>query len=73
MPESNYLQGACIWKGAEMDRNHRWVKDFPAVVLEQIDIALEKVEDLEWRHVNRHNFLLPDTTTFFDDVRSADA
>jgi hypothetical protein len=52
-----------------MGRNDRWVKEFPAVVLEQIDAALEKVETLEWRNVNRHNFPLPDAAAFFDDVR----
>jgi len=65
----SYLQGACIWKGAEIAQSHRWVREFPAVVLEQIDIALEKVKDLEWRNVDRRNFPLPDAATFFDDVR----
>ena len=69
MPQPSYLQGACIWKGAEMAGSHRWVREFPAVVLEQIDLALERVRDLEWRNVNRHNFPLPDAATFFDDVR----
>ena len=69
MSESNYLQGACVWKGAEMGQAHRWVKEFPAVVLEQIDVALEKVKDLDWRNVNRHSFPLPHAAAFFDDVR----
>ncbi|HUZ62857.1 MAG TPA: TauD/TfdA family dioxygenase [Acetobacteraceae bacterium] len=69
MSESSYLQGACVWNGAEMGQNHRWVKEFPAIVLKQIDIALEKAKDLEWRHVNRHNFPLPDAADFFDGVR----
>jgi len=69
MSKSNYLQGACVWKGAEMGQNHRWVKEFPGVVLEQIDVAFEKVKDLDWRNVNRHNFPLPDAAAFFDDVR----
>jgi hypothetical protein len=69
MSKSSRLQGACVWNGAEMARNHRWVKEVPAVVLEQIDLALEQVKDLEWRNVNRHNFPLPDAAAFFDDVR----
>jgi hypothetical protein len=69
MSESSYLQGAFVWRGAEMAQNQRWVKEFPAVVLEQIDVALEKVADLEWRNVNHHNFPLPDAADFFDDVR----
>jgi hypothetical protein len=69
MAESNYLHGACVWKGAEMDQNHRWIKEFPPVVLEQIDAALERVKDLDWRNVSRHAFPLPDAVAFFDDVR----
>jgi hypothetical protein len=69
MAKSNYLQGACVWKAAEMDRNPRWVKAFPEVVLDQIDIALEKVGTLDWRSIDRHNFPLPGAAAFFDDVR----
>lgn len=69
MSKSNCLQGACVWKGAEMGRNHRWVKEFPAVVLEQIDAALAEVRDLPWRNVNRHNFPLPGAGAFLDAVR----
>jgi hypothetical protein len=68
MPES-YLKGACGWKGAEIAQSRRWVKEFPAVVLQQIDNALEKVKDLEWRTINRGNFPLPDAAPFFDEVR----
>ena len=69
MPQSSYLQGACVWKGAEMRRNQRWVKEFPAVVLEQIDIALDNLKGLPWRQVNRDNFPLPGAAAFLDDVR----
>jgi hypothetical protein len=66
---SNYLQGACVWKGAEMGQNHRWLKQVPAVVLEQLDAAVEKVKDLEWPDVSRRNFALPDAAAFFEEVR----
>lgn len=69
MSESHFLQGAFAWKGAEMARNTRWVKEFPAIVLEQLDVALEKVKELEWRSLDRHSFPLPDAGAFFDDVR----
>jgi len=69
MPESRYLQGACVWKGAEVGQNQRWLKQVPAVVLDQLDVALEKVQHLEWRDVTRHNFALPDAAAFFDEVR----
>jgi Taurine catabolism dioxygenase TauD, TfdA family len=69
MPESRYLQGTCVWKGAEIAQNHRWLKQIPAIVLDQLDAALEKVKELEWRDVTRHNFVLPDAAAFFDEVR----
>ena len=69
MSESSYLSGACVWSGAEMGQNHRWVKQFPAVVLDQIDTALQKTEGLDWRRIDRQNFPLPDAKAFFDEVR----
>lgn len=69
MSESNYLQGACVWKGADMVENDRWVKEFPAAVLEQIDVTVHKTKDIGWRDVNRHNFPLPGAKAYFDDVR----
>jgi hypothetical protein len=69
MLEPAYLQGACVWKGADMGQNDRWLKRFPAVVLEQLDAALERVGDLEWREVTERNFALADATAFFDEVR----
>ena len=69
MLEPRHLHGSCVWKGAEMRESHRWLKQVPSVVLNQIDAALEKVKTLEWREVNRHNFPLPDAAVFFDEVR----
>ncbi len=69
MSESNYLEGACVWQGAEMGKSHRWVKDFPPAVLEQIDVAVRKAKEIDWRNVNRQNFPLPGSEAFFDDVR----
>ena len=69
MFQSNDLQGACVWKGAEMLQDRRWIREFPAAVLEEIDAALGKVGGLDWRHINGHNFPLPGAAGFFDDVR----
>jgi hypothetical protein len=69
MSQSNDLQGACVWKGAEISQDRRWIKEFPAGLLKQIDVAIGKVNGLDWRQINRHNFPLPDAAAFFDDVR----
>jgi hypothetical protein len=50
-------------------QNQKWLKQIPAVVLHQLDVALEKVENLDWRDVTRLNFALPDAAAFFDEVR----
>src|ERR1700722_18005588 len=52
-----------------MGQNHRWPKQIPALVLDQIDVALDKVKNLEWREVTRHNFALPAAAALFDEVR----
>ena len=69
MSESKYLEGACVWSGATMRESRRWIKDFPGAVLDQIDDALNRVERLEWRDIDRHNFPLPAAEAFLDDVR----
>ncbi|AJC15936.1 TauD/TfdA family dioxygenase [Pandoraea sputorum] len=69
MSESKSLQGAAVWRGAEMVNNDRWVKTFPAHVLDQIDAALAQTHNVDWRDINRQNFPLPDAGAFFDDVR----
>lgn len=69
MSEAKYLEGACVWRGAEMRTNTRWIKEFPTAVLEQIDAAIGTVKSIDWRDVNRNNFPLPSAAAFFDDVR----
>jgi hypothetical protein len=63
------LQGASVWSGAEIARSRRWIKHFPAEVLAEIDAALDRVKDVEWRQVNRGNFPLLNAASFFDDIR----
>jgi len=69
MAESRYLQGTCVWRGTEMAQHPRWLKPLPAVVLDQLDTALEKARDIDWRSVTRHNFPLPAAAAYFDEVR----
>jgi hypothetical protein len=69
MPESRYLQSACAWKGAQIAQDPRWLRPVPAIVLDELDAALEAVEQLEWRHVTRQDFSLPRAAAFFAEVR----
>src|ERR1700759_5727828 len=63
------LKGACEWKGSEMARSDRWVKEVSAQVADEIDRAVAKTETVDWRRINRENFLLPEAAAFFADVR----
>lgn len=69
MSQSSDLQGACVWKGAEISRSRRWIREFPATLLEQIDFAASRANGLDWRQINHRNFPLPGAQAFFDDVR----
>ena len=69
MDYANYLNGACVWTGTEMHENQRWVKTFPSPVLQEIDEAVGKVKDVDWKDIRRDNFPLPSATAFFQDVR----
>jgi hypothetical protein len=69
MPEAGCLQGPCTWRGAQMRQNQRWLKQVPAILPDQLDTALEKVKNLDWRDVTLQNFPLPGAAAFFDEVR----
>src|SRR5579863_1138768 len=69
MPERTYLQGPCVWMGTQIQQDPRWLKPIPAVVLDQLDVALDGVKNVHWRDVTRHNFPLPDAAAFFNEVR----
>ena len=69
MSQSRDLQGACVWKGAEISQSRRWIREFPPALLEQIDFATDKAHGLDWHQINCRNFLLPDAQAFFADVR----
>jgi hypothetical protein len=69
MSEASELKGACVWKGAEMRASRRWVKPFPAALLDEIDAAVKKTGALDWRKVNTSNFPLSAAQAFFAEVR----
>jgi hypothetical protein len=69
MPPPTPLQGACVWSGAAIGQDRRWVKAFPPAVLAEIDAALERSRHLEWRRVTRADFPLPGSAAFFDALR----
>jgi hypothetical protein len=69
MAERSVLAGACAWSGAQMLENPRWVKPFPAALLERVDDALGQAVGFDWRSINRSNFPLPGSEAYFAEVR----
>jgi hypothetical protein len=69
MSPPHALTGACVWTGAEMGRNRRWIKQIPAPLLVEIDAAARATESLNWRQIDAGNFPLPGGAAFFADVR----
>jgi hypothetical protein len=63
------LQGNSVWTGAQMRDNPRWIKQFPAAVLQGIDDAVRAAADIPWQQLTRENFPLPGSEPYFDEVR----
>ena len=63
------ITGACVWKGADMRQNRRWIKDIPAALSAEIEAATAKTSGLNWREITVRNFPLPSGAAFFADVR----
>jgi len=69
MAPTDFLQGDCVWTGADMARDPRWVKTLPPDLLSQIDTALAGVRHLDGQRVGRANFPLPAAAALLDEVR----
>ena len=69
MSRPTELKGACVWKGAQMLRDSRWIKPIPAALAAEIEAAVRATEGLDWRRIDARNFPLPGGAAFFDDVR----
>lgn len=69
MSAQQFIKGACVWEGAEMANDRRWVKVIPDAVLAEIDVAVARLGDTGWKRVNRGNFPLAGSEAFFADVR----
>jgi len=69
MPVPSPLQGACVWHGADMVHSTRWIKRLPGALLDEIDAAVQRTQNIDWQYIPRHNFPLSSGRAFFDTVR----
>ncbi len=68
--ERRPLAGASVWRGEEMVRNRRWIRDWDPASLAALDGALAAVRDRPWDQVTRENFPLTGIDRLLDDIRS---
>jgi hypothetical protein len=40
MSSPSPINGSCVWRGAEMARSRRWIRDLPSEALAELDGAL---------------------------------
>lgn len=59
-----------MWRGADIARSPRWIRDLPHAAIEEIDAALASVRRrrLDWSATTREDFPLPRTARLLSDV-----
>lgn len=64
------LTGPSVWLGRDMANSSRWLRQFDARVLEEIDLALTaaNARRLRWDQVRREDFATPAIVALMDDV-----
>jgi hypothetical protein len=64
------LTGPSVWLGPEMARSSRWLREFSAAHVREIDAALAHVRrrDLAWAEITREDFPLPEVAALLAEV-----
>ena len=70
MTERAAITGPCAWRGAEMARSNRWLRDLSPAMLDEIDAALRAVErrGLAWHAIAPADFPLPLTAPLLAEI-----
>lgn len=70
MPGRSPITGACVWRGAEMARSTRWIRDWPQEALAEIDHAVTawRRRGLAWETITAADFPLPGLTDLLRDI-----
>src|SRR5262245_47466315 len=66
------LTGPAVWTGDEIKSSTRWIRDFPASAVGELDAALAAVnkKGLGWSQITRANFPLASLDGLLDDIRN---
>jgi len=64
------ITGACAWRGKDIARSRRWVRDLRPADIAEIEAALAGVErrGLGWHEIRRANFPLPGLSSLLADI-----
>jgi len=64
------ITGACAWRGKDIARSRRWVRDLRPADIAEIEAALAGVErrGLGWHEIRRANFPLPGLSNLLADI-----
>src|SRR5262245_57040116 len=64
------LTGPAVWTGEEIKKSRRWIRDFPAAGVAELDGALAAVNKagLEWSQITRRDFPLAGLDGLLADI-----
>jgi hypothetical protein len=62
------LTGPSVWTGAEIKNSTRWIRDFPASGVTELDAALAAVNHLTWTEIKRADFPLDGLRDVLADI-----
>jgi hypothetical protein len=70
MSSPSPITGPCVWRGAEMARSRRWIRDLPSEALAELDgaLAAARRRGLAWHELTAADFPLPRTAALLADV-----
>lgn len=64
------IKGPSVWRGRDMARSSRWIRDFTPAALDEIDSALRVTQrgGLAWHQITRETFPLPHTAVLLAET-----
>jgi hypothetical protein len=64
------LTGPAVWRGDEIRKSTRWIRDFPASAIAELDTALGHAnrKGLDWSQITREDFPIVGLRGLLDDI-----
>jgi hypothetical protein len=68
MTPRSALTGPSVWLGSDMAKSSRWLRDLTPAMVDELDRALERVQDRPWHAIRREDFPLDRTRALAEDM-----